>query len=109
MVHRRECLCSASQLWLPHPALCVVPPECFRGLRIWSGAVGSKSGKLRNVVDRDTQKGNSAGGCDVVARAQRAEERPWGGARESQSTENSQRSDWKREMLVWKKMKKAGD
>ncbi len=45
----------------------------------------------------------------MVARARRAEERPWGGARESQSTENSQRSDWKREMLVWKKMKKASD
>src|SRR5258705_9740107 len=53
MVHRHECLCSASQLWLPHPALRVVLPECFRGLRIWSGAVGSKSGKLRNVADRD--------------------------------------------------------
>src|SRR5258708_39511891 len=59
-------------------------------------------------MDAMTQKGNSAGGCNMVARAWRAEERPWGGARESQSTENSQRSDWKREMLVWKKMKKAG-
>ena len=57
-------------------------------------------------MDEVTQKGNSAGGCDVVARAWRAEERPWGGARESQSTGNSRRSDWKREMLVWKKMKK---
>ena len=38
-------------------------------------------------MDEVTQKGNSAGGCNVVARAQRAEERPWGGARESQSTE----------------------
>ena len=38
-------------------------------------------------MDELTQKGNSAGGCDVVARAQRAEGRPWGGARESQSTE----------------------
>src|SRR5258708_37433222 len=53
MAHRRECLCSASQLWLPHPALCIVPPECFRGLRVWSGAVGSKSSKLRNIADRD--------------------------------------------------------
>src|SRR6266481_3317490 len=53
MAHRREHLCSASQLWLPHPALHVVPPECFRGLHIWSGAVGSKSGKLQNVADRD--------------------------------------------------------
>src|SRR5258708_3738081 len=53
MAHRHEHLCSASQLWLPHPALCVVPPECFWGLCVWSGAVGSKSGKLRNVVDRD--------------------------------------------------------
>src|SRR5260221_3530033 len=60
-------------------------------------------------TDELTQKGNSAGGCDMVARAQRAEERPWGGARESWSTGNSRRSDWKREMLVWKKMKKAGD
>src|SRR5258707_7963060 len=54
MAHRCEHLCSASQLWLPHPALCVVLPECFWGLRVWSGAVGSKSGKLRNVADRDT-------------------------------------------------------
>src|SRR5260221_3537658 len=54
MAHRCEHLCSASQLWLPHPALCVVPPECFWGLCIWSGAVGSKSGKLRNIADRDT-------------------------------------------------------
>ena len=38
-------------------------------------------------TDELTQKGNSAGGCDVVAGAQRAEERPWGGARESWSTE----------------------
>src|SRR5258705_9847079 len=53
MAHRRECLCSASQLWLPHPALCVVPPECFRGLCVWSGAMGSKSGKLQNIADRD--------------------------------------------------------
>src|SRR5260221_392059 len=40
-------------------------------------------------TDELAQKGNSAGGCDVVARARRAEERPWGGARESQSTGNS--------------------
>src|SRR5260370_3866977 len=53
MAHRREHLCSASQLWLPHPALCVVPPECFWGLRVWSGAVGSKSGKLQNIADHD--------------------------------------------------------
>ncbi len=55
MAHRCERLCSASQLWLPHPALCVVPPECFRGLRVWSGAVGSKSGKLRNIADHDSR------------------------------------------------------
>src|SRR5258706_5419569 len=55
MAHRHEHLCSASQLWLPHPALCVVPPECFRGLRVWSGAMGSKSGKLRNIADCDTK------------------------------------------------------
>src|SRR5258708_17122830 len=54
MAHRHECLCSTSQFWLPHLALCVVPPECFRGLRIWSGAMGSKSGKLRNIVDHDS-------------------------------------------------------
>src|SRR5260370_38732670 len=54
MVHRCEHLCSASQLWLLHPALCIVPPECFRGLHVWSRAVGSKSGKLRNVADHDT-------------------------------------------------------
>ena len=58
-------------------------------------------------MDEMTQKGNSAGGCDMVAGARRAEERPWGGARESLSTENSQRSDWKREMLVWKKNEKS--
>ena len=39
--------------------------------------------------DKLTQKGNSAGGCDVVAGVRRAEERPWGGARESWSTEKS--------------------
>jgi len=54
MAHRHEHLCSASQLWLPHPALCVVLPECFRGLCIWSGAMGSKSGKLRNIADHDS-------------------------------------------------------
>src|SRR5258707_12418499 len=54
MAHRCEHLCSASQLWLPHPALCVVPPECFWGLRVWSGAMGSKSGKLWNIADCDT-------------------------------------------------------
>src|SRR5258708_13162943 len=54
MAHRREHLCSASQLWLPHPALCIVLPECFRGLHIWSGAMGSKSGKLRNIADHDS-------------------------------------------------------
>src|SRR5258708_17081049 len=55
MAHRCECLCSASQLWLPHPALCIVPPECFQGLHVWSGAMGSKSSKLRIVVDHDTK------------------------------------------------------
>src|SRR5258708_36843694 len=55
MAHRHERLCSASQLWLPHPALCVVLPECFRGLCVWSGAMGSKSGKLWNIADRDTK------------------------------------------------------
>src|SRR5260221_1029277 len=58
-------------------------------------------------TDELTQKGNSAGGCDVVARARRAEERPWGGARESWSTGNSRRSDWTRESLVWKKNEKS--
>src|SRR5260370_33611676 len=58
-------------------------------------------------MDELTQKGNSAGGCDMVARARRAEERPWGGARESWSTGNRRRSDWKREMLVWKKNEKS--
>src|SRR5260221_10509051 len=54
MAHRCEHLCSTSQLWLPHPALCVVLPECFQGLHVWSGAMGSKSSKLRNVADRDS-------------------------------------------------------
>src|SRR5258708_17775673 len=59
MVHRHERLCSASQLWLPHPALCIVLPECFRGLCVWSGAMGSKSGKLWNIADHDTDMPNS--------------------------------------------------
>src|SRR5258708_38900011 len=54
MAHRCIHLCSASQLWLPHPALCIVLPECFWDLHIWSGAMGSKSGKLRYVADRDS-------------------------------------------------------
>src|SRR5260221_10306581 len=54
MAHRCEHLCSASQLWLPHPALCIVPPECFQGLHVWSRAMGSKSGKLQYVADHDT-------------------------------------------------------
>src|SRR5260221_10766536 len=54
MAHRCEHLCSTSQLWLPHPALCVVLPECFWGLCVWSRAMGSKSGKLWNVADHDT-------------------------------------------------------
>src|SRR5258708_20184705 len=53
MAHRHECLCSTSQLWLPHLALCVVLPECFQGLRVWSRAMGSKSGKLWNIADHD--------------------------------------------------------
>ncbi len=53
MLHRCIHLCSASQLWLPHPALCAVPPECFWDLRVWSRAVGSKSGKLWYIVDHD--------------------------------------------------------
>ena len=40
-------------------------------------------------MDETTQKGNSAGGHNVVARAPRAEERPRGGARGSWSTEES--------------------
>src|SRR5260221_6723650 len=53
MVHRHERLCSASQLWLPHLVLCIVLPECFQDLCIWSRAVGSKSSKLQNIVDHD--------------------------------------------------------
>src|SRR5258705_11775918 len=56
MAHRHEHLCSASQLWLPHPVLCVVLPECFRGPHVWSGAMGSKSSKLQNVADHDTSQ-----------------------------------------------------
>ena len=29
--------------------LCFDPSECFRDLRVWSGVVGNKSGKLRYV------------------------------------------------------------
>src|SRR5258708_25628821 len=54
MAHRCEHLCSTSQLWLPHLALCIVPPECFQDLCVWSRAMGSKSGKLRNIADCDT-------------------------------------------------------
>src|SRR5260370_26328005 len=54
MAHRHEHLCSTSQLWLPHPALCIVPPECFQGLCIWSRAMGSKSSKLWIIADHDT-------------------------------------------------------
>ncbi len=54
MAHRHEHLCSTSQLWLPHPALCVVLPECFQDLCVWSRAMGSKSGKLWNIVDHDS-------------------------------------------------------
>src|SRR6266436_1117642 len=43
-------------------------------------------------MDELTQKGNSAGGCDMVAGAWRAEERPWGGARESPEHRESRRS-----------------
>src|SRR5258708_29642928 len=53
MAHRCEHLCSTSQLWLPHLALCIVLPECFWGLCIWSGAMGSKSSKFWNVADCD--------------------------------------------------------
>src|SRR5258708_25591176 len=54
MVHRHEHLCSASQLWLPHLALCIVLPECFWDLCIWSRAMGSKSSKLQYIADCDT-------------------------------------------------------
>src|SRR5258708_40151875 len=30
--------------------LCFDPSECFRDLRVWSGVVGNKSGKLRYVL-----------------------------------------------------------
>src|SRR5258708_30915466 len=60
MAHRCECLCSASQLWLPHLALCIVPPECFQGLCVWSRAMGSKSGKLWNIADCDTSQRNAS-------------------------------------------------
>ncbi len=62
MAHRCECLCSASQLWLPHPALCIVLPECFQGLHVWSRAVGSKSGKLWIIADHDTVWGYTRDG-----------------------------------------------
>src|SRR5258708_28628260 len=50
MVHRCKCLCFTSQLWLPYPASCFDLTECFWGLCIWSGIVGSKSGKLRHML-----------------------------------------------------------
>src|SRR5258708_30239589 len=54
MAHRHEHLCSASQLWLPHLALCIVLPECFWDLCIWSRVMGSKSSKLQYIADCDT-------------------------------------------------------
>src|SRR5258708_2149349 len=54
MAHRCEHLCSASQLWLPHPPLGVGLRECFWGLNVWSRAVGSKPGKIWNVADHDS-------------------------------------------------------
>src|SRR5258708_4876771 len=60
-------------------------------------------------MDELTQKGNSTGGCNVVARAQRAEERPWGGARESQSTEKVEGVTGNGKCWSGKNVKKAGD
>src|SRR5258707_12885985 len=58
-------------------------------------------------MDELTQKGNSAGGSDVVAGAQRAEERPWGGARESRSTEKVEGMTGNGKCWSGKKMKKG--
>ena len=60
-------------------------------------------------MDELTQKGNSAGGCNVVARAWRAEERPWGGARESWSTEKVKGVTGNGKCWSRKNVKKAGD
>src|SRR5258708_3279016 len=54
MAHRHEHLCSASQLWLPPLALCIVLPECFQGLCICSGAMGRKSANPWNLADHNT-------------------------------------------------------
>src|SRR5260221_9832841 len=62
-----------------------------------------------SVLDELTQKGNSTGGCDVVAGAQRAEGRPWGGARESQSTEKVKGVTGNGKCWSGKNVKKASD
>ncbi len=55
----------------------------------WMGldGVGDGKGRRRGCTMTRPKKGNSTGGCNVVARAPRAEERPRGGARGSWSTE----------------------
>src|SRR5258708_39867008 len=50
MVHRCKHLCFTSQLWLPYLAFCFDLTECFWGLCIWSGFLGSKSGSLHFVL-----------------------------------------------------------
>src|SRR5260370_34914394 len=60
-------------------------------------------------MDELTQKGNSTGGCDVVAGAQRAEERPWGGARESWSTGKVEGVTGNGKCWSRKNVKKASD
>ena len=60
-------------------------------------------------MDELTQKGNSAGGCDMVARAWRAEERPQGGARESWSTEKVKGVTGNGKCWSGKNVKKASD
>src|SRR5258706_10610684 len=60
-------------------------------------------------MDEMTQKGNSTGGCDVVAGAQRAEERPWGGARESWSTGKVEGVTGNGKCWSRKNVKKASD
>ena len=59
MVDRCECLCFASQLWLPYPSFCFDSTGCFWDLCVWSRVMGNKSGKLQYMLQIMTVKNNS--------------------------------------------------
>src|SRR5258708_4099595 len=43
--------------------LCFDPSECFWDLRVWSGVVGNKSGKLRYMLQIMTASGRTCSSC----------------------------------------------